>query len=260
MRTLIAMIRSLLALGFFVTYLSAFIVFSIITFRRWSLRIAGPLLRFFGRSSFKILGIDLSFKTELPFVDAGPCVIIVNHQSTLDVLLAASICPNRVGAIGKKELIWVPFMNLAWWSMRLFLVDRSNHEAAVRTIKAATENTLKYNRAVMLAPEGTRSKTGELLPFKKGAFHIALQGKLPIYPVVFSGAAESMPKHTFWAYPTPITAQFLPPISTDDWTRETLDQHIEAIHQDMNRAYLALRSEMDLPLLPKQMSDQSNNS
>lgn len=259
MRTLIAMIRSFLALGFFVTYLSVFIVFSIITLRRWSLRLAGPLLRFFGRTSFKILGIKLSFKTDWPFIHDHPCVIIVNHQSTLDVLLAAAICPNRVGAIGKKELVWVPFMNLAWWSMRLFLVDRSNHEAAIRTIKAATDNTLKYKRAVMLAPEGTRSKTGELLPFKKGAFHIALEGKLPVYPVVFSGAAEAMPKHTFWAYPTPITVQFLPPISTDDWTRKTLDHHIEAIHQQMNQAYLTLRSEMNLPLLPGQTTNRASN-
>ena len=258
MRTLIAMIRSLITIIFFASYLSVFIIFSVLTFRRWSLRLTGPYLRFFGRASFKILGVELSFKTDWPFTHDQPCVIIVNHQSTLDVLLAASICPNRVGAIGKKELIWVPFMNLAWWSMRLFLVDRSNHEAAVRTIKEVTENTLKYERAVMLAPEGTRSKTGDMLPFKKGAFHIALQGKLPIYPVVFSGAAEAMPKHTFWAYPTPIQAHFLPPISTADWTRETLDQHIAAIQQDMNKAYLALRSEMNLPLLPSQMNDEAS--
>ena len=217
-------------------------------------------MRFFGRTSFRILGIKLSFKTDWPFNSDQPCVIIVNHQSTLDVLLAAAICPNRVGAIGKKELVWIPFMNLAWWSMRLFLVDRSTHVAAVRTIKAATDNTLKYKRAVMLAPEGTRSKTGELLPFKKGAFHIALEGKLPVYPVVFSGAAEAMPKHTFWAYPTPITAHFLPPVSTDDWTRETLDQHIEAIHQEMNKAYLTLRSEMKLPLLPSQTTIETHES
>lgn len=254
MRTIIAIIRSLAALSFFIVYLTVFIVFSILTLRRWSLHLGAPLMRFFGRTTLKIVGAPLIFKNDWPFTDEKPCVVIVNHQSTLDVLLAASICPNRAGAIGKKELIWVPFMNLAWWSLRLFMVDRSNHEAAVRTIKEATENTLKHKRAVMLAPEGTRSKNAELLPFKKGAFHIALEGKLPIYPVVFSGAAEAMPKYTFWAYPQPIMAEFLPMVSTEDWTRETLDQHIQAIHRDMNQAYLKLRHEMDLPLLPSQKS------
>jgi 1-acyl-sn-glycerol-3-phosphate acyltransferase len=116
-------------------------------------------------------------------------------------------------------------------------------------MKAATENTIKYRRSVSLAPEGTRSKDARILPFKKGVFHLAMEGRLPIYPVVMCGAAEAMPKHTFWAYPRPISLRFLPPISTEEWTRETLDEEIEAIRAQMVTTYEALRAEEGLPPL-----------
>ena len=246
----IAILRSIIALIYFVSFLSVVILFSVLTWRRWSLRIVGPVLRFFGQTSLKILGIPLVFHNEWPFQRDEPRVVIVNHQSTLDVLWFAAICPNRVGAVGKRELIYIPPMNLAWWAFRLFLIDRSNRESAIRTMKAATENTIAYQRTVALAPEGTRSKTGHLLPFKKGAFHLALEAKLPIYPVVMCGAAEAMPKHTLWAYPKPINLQFLPPVSTEDWSVDRLDEHIADVHSIMSEAYAQLREESGLPQLP----------
>lgn len=207
-------------------------------------------MRFFGRTALKILGVPLIFRNEWPFTKEEPRVVIVNHQSTLDVLWFAAISPDRIGAVGKRELIYIPPMNLAWWAFRLFLIDRSNREAAIRTMRAATENTIKYRRTVALAPEGTRSKTGHLLPFKKGAFHLALEARLPIYPVVMCGAAEAMPKHTFWAYPKPINLRFLPAIPTSDWSVERLDEHIAEVHSVMSEAYEKLREEAGLPQLP----------
>jgi 1-acyl-sn-glycerol-3-phosphate acyltransferase len=197
----------------------------------------------------RILGIKLTLKDAWPFKEDEARVVIINHQSTLDIIWFCAICPNRPGAVGKRELIWIPFINLGWWAFRLFLIDRSNREVAIQTMKAATENTIKYRRSVSLAPEGTRSKDARILPFKKGVFHLAMEGRLPIYPVVMCGAAEAMPKHTFWAYPRPISLRFLPPISTEEWTRETLDEEIEAIRAQMVTTYEALRAEEGLPPL-----------
>lgn len=260
MKTLIAIVRSLLGLVFFIIYLSLFVLFSIITLRYWSVQLAGPAMRFFGRTCLKVVGIKQHFVNDWPFDKEEARVVIVNHQSTVDVLLAASVCPNRAGAVGKKELIWIPLMNIAWWSLRMFRIDRSNRESAIRTIQYATKHTIKQKRSMMLAPEGTRSKTGELLPFKKGAFYIALEGKLPIYPVLFCGAAEVMPKHAYWAYPKPIWVKFLPPVSTEDWTLENMNEKIEQIHKDMNEQYLALRAEMNLPALPGQPASTEQTS
>ena len=256
MSHIFAMLRTLLTIGFFILFLCVTLVFSVLTWRKWNLRLSGPVLRFLGRSCLKILGTPLRLKDPWPFTEDEARVVIINHRSTLDVLWFAAICPNRVGAIGKKELIWIPFMNLGWWAFRLFLIDRSDREAAIKTMKVATENTVKHKRSVSLAPEGTRSKTGHILPFKKGAFHLALEARLPIYPVVMCGAAEAMPKHTFWAYPRPISLRFLEPISTMDWSIENLDQHISDVQQKMSDAYLKLREEEGLPQLPPLSQDR----
>lgn len=249
MKALVAIVRTIIAMTFFAITVSSLILFSVLTFRRWSLRISGPALRFLGRTVLRILGIKLTLKDPWPFEEDEARVVIINHQSTLDIIWFCAICPNRPSAVGKRELIWIPFINLGWWAFRLFLIDRSNREVAIQTMKAATENTIQYRRSVSLAPEGTRSKDARILPFKKGVFHLAMEGKLPIYPVVMCGAAEAMPKHTFWAYPRPITIRFLPPISTEEWTRETLDGEIEAIRAQMVSTYEALREEEGLPPL-----------
>ena len=250
MRRLVAILRTLSAIIFFVVYVSVFIIFSVLTLRRWNLRLSGPFLRSYGRVSLWLLGIPLVLKNEWPFAEDEPRVVIVNHQSTLDIVWFCAITPGRLGAVGKRELRRVPVLNLAWWALRLFYVDRSNRESAIRTMQIAAQNTIKHKRSVSLSPEGTRSETGQILPFKKGVFHIAVAGGLPIYPVVMCGAAEAMPKHTLWAYPHPITLRFLPPISTQDWDTEQLDAHIESIRQQMIEAYVELRAEAGLPELP----------
>ena len=174
--------------------------------------------------------------------------------SSLDVVWFCAVCPGRMGTVGKRELIRVPVLNLAWWSLRLFLIDRSNSASAIATMKQATENTMKHRRSVSLAPEGTRSKDARILPFKKGVFHLAIEGRLPIYPIVMCGAADAMPKHSLIAYPHPITLRFLPPISTQEWDRDQLSEHIAEVHQQMSDAYVELRAEAGLPPLSSQDS------
>lgn len=250
MRTLIAVVRTLVAFSFFAVYVTSFFIFSVLTLRRWNLRVSGPILRFFGRVTLKLLGIPLALVNEWPFETDEARVVIVNHQSTLDVVWFCAVCPGRMGSVGKRELIWVPVLNLAWWAFRLFLVDRSNNESAIITMKQAAENTIRHRRSVALAPEGTRSKDARILPFKKGVFHLALEGRLPIYPIVMCGAAEAMPKHSLIAYPHPITLHFLPPVSTQDWDRDRLDEHIAVIRDQMSDAYVELRARAGLPPVP----------
>jgi 1-acyl-sn-glycerol-3-phosphate acyltransferase len=254
MRTPIAITRTLIAFCFFAVYITSFFIFSVLTLRRWNLRLSGPMLRFYGRTTLKILGLPLVLVNEWPFGEDEARVVIVNHQSSLDVVWFCAVCPGRMGTVGKRELIRVPVLNLAWWSLRLFLIDRSNSASAIATMKQATENTVKYRRSVSLAPEGTRSKDARILPFKKGVFHLAIEGRLPIYPIVMCGAADAMPKHSLIVYPHPITLRFLPPISTQEWDRERLGEHIAEVRQQMSDAYVELRAQAGLPSLSSQDS------
>lgn len=250
MRHVIAAFRTFAAFIFFLVFAMSFVLFSALTLRKWSLRSSGPALRFMGRVTLKILGIKFTLTNAWPFTEDEARVVIVNHQSTLDLIWFSALTPNRLGAVGKRELAWVPIMNLAWWALRFFYIDRSDNESAIRTMNMAAENTVLHRRSVSLSPEGTRSKDGRILPFKKGVFHLALAGRLPIYPVIVCGATEAMPKHTLFAYPHPISVRFLPPISTKDWDPELLDQHIDKVRETMMVAYEELRLEVGLPPLP----------
>ena len=84
-------------------------------------------------------------------------------------------------------------------------------------------------RSVALAPEGTRTVSPNLGPFKKGAFHLAMQAGVPIVPVVFRNALDALPKGGVVVHPAVVEAVVLPPVDTTGWTPESLDDEIAAI-------------------------------
>lgn len=228
---MIILVRNLVAVLLFILFIITFLVFSICTFRRWNLDLSGPILRGWGRATLWILGITLEIEGVWPFEVPAPRVTVMNHQSTLDIVWFSAIAPNRMGGIGKKELRWVPFLNIAWWALHMHYIDRSNHDKALLTMKMVGEELVRHRRTVGISPEGTRSEDGSIAPFKKGAFHLALTHQLPIYPIIVSGPSKLMPKGSFLAKSGTIKIKFLEPISTKAWTRNTLSQEIEQLHE-----------------------------
>ena len=92
-------------------------------------------------------------------------------------------------------------------------------------------DALKEGRSLVIAPEGTRSPTGRLGRFKKGAFHMAMQAGVPIVPVVFRNVLDAMPKEAAIVRPATIEAVVLPPVDTAHFTVENLDDEIAEIRQ-----------------------------
>jgi lysophosphatidate acyltransferase len=121
-----------------------------------------------------------------------PAVFISNHQTELDVLLLGEIFPPYCSITAKKSLKWVPFLG---WFMALsgtIFIDRSNRETARKVFEGAAKEMQTYKQSVFIFPEGTRSYSDkpELLPFKKGAFHLAVQAGVDIVPVVTENYAH----------------------------------------------------------------------
>lgn len=115
-----------------------------------------------------------------------PLVIIGNHQTELDILFLASIWPQHCSVSAKKSLKWVPFLG---WFMVLsgtVFIDRVHRSQAMRAFEGAAKAMRELGQSVFIFPEGTRSYAAEpmLLPFKKGAFHLAVQAGADILPVV----------------------------------------------------------------------------
>ena len=90
---------------------------------------------------------------------------------------------------------------------------------------------LQSGRSIAIAPEGTRSPTPRLLPFKKGPFHIAMQAEVPLVPIVMRNCGEIMASHSFVVHPGVLDVAVLPPVETKGWTKANLDQHIAEVRQ-----------------------------
>ena len=249
MSLFIRVLRITVAFTIFILMMIALFAFSLLTWRRYSAEISGPALRFWGHLSLKILGIKLIEHGEWPFKERVPRLVIVNHLSTLDIVWASAVCPDAFSCIGKRELRWLFPFNIGWWSLKLYYIDRTDRESAIRTLEEAARDMVETNRTVMMAPEGTRSPDGRMLPFKKGAFHFALTERLPIYPIVAAGVSEAMPKGSYIPKPGAFHVQYMEPVETQGWDEERLDEHIAEVRSSMEEAYTALRERAGLPKL-----------
>ncbi|EJS44387.1 slc1p [Saccharomyces arboricola H-6] len=181
-----------------------------------------------------LLGLDVKVVGEENLTNK-PFVIIANHQSTLDIFMLGRIFPPGCTVTAKKSLKWVPFLG---WFMALsgtYFLDRSKRKESIETLNRGMENVRKNKRVLWVFPEGTRSYTSELtmLPFKKGAFHLAQQGKIPIVPVVVSNTSTLVsPKYGVFNRGCMIV-KILKPISTENLTKDKVGEFAEKVRDQM---------------------------
>ncbi|MDH5737644.1 MAG: 1-acyl-sn-glycerol-3-phosphate acyltransferase [Gammaproteobacteria bacterium] len=143
-----------------------------------------------------------------------PYIIAANHQSLIDIYAIYGYLGLDIKWVMKKELRKVPMLGRACEMMGHIIVDRSNTKAALKSINDARDRILRGN-SVIFFPEGTRSRDGVLLPFKKGAFRLAKDLALPILPVVIQGTLEILPSDTMRFTPGHIRMKVLDPISAE---------------------------------------------
>jgi len=148
-------------------------------------------------------------------------VFVANHQSYLDAAPLFAYTGRRMGMIAKKELLNAPVLGYGMGFVNVVAIDRSNRERAVESLKVATER-LRSGISFGVCPEGTRAKPGEMLPFKKGAFHMAAQAGVPVAPIALKNADNLMGKGTGEAWPGTIEMVFLPPVETS-WVKNDKD-------------------------------------
>jgi putative phosphoserine phosphatase/1-acylglycerol-3-phosphate O-acyltransferase len=185
------------------------------------------MMRTLGDVGTALAGIDLEVTGEENIWAARPAVFIFNHQSSADLLIGAKLLKKDATAIAKKELKYSVAGPLLMAGGVVF-VDRGDKKKAIKALEPAVE-ALKSGTSIAIAPEGTRSRTTKMGKFKKGAFHMAMQAGVPIVPMVIKNAHDAMPKGSMFIRPSTIYVTVLPPISTEHWTKENLDQRIEEV-------------------------------
>jgi len=142
-------------------------------------------------------------------------IYMMNHASNLDVPAVFLALKGEVRALGKKELFKLPVLATAMKMGGFIPIDRSNRERAIQSMRQAAE-VARAGASFLLAPEGTRSRDGTLLPFKKGGFYLAIDSGVPIVPISVSGAYELMPPGSFAIRPGTIEIFFHEPIPTSN--------------------------------------------
>jgi 1-acyl-sn-glycerol-3-phosphate acyltransferase len=125
-----------------------------------------------------------------------PAVFIGNHTSLFDPPLMISTLPSRPVFVAKRELARVPFLGWVIWLADFIFIDRGNREAALRSLREAA-GRIRAGQSIVAFPEGTRSRDGELLPFKKGAFALAFEAGVPVVPFAIQGGPGILPKGTW---------------------------------------------------------------
>ncbi len=164
-----------------------------------------------------------------------PAIFASNHTSVLDIFIAIWKSPTGTVGVAKKEIIYYPFFGLLYALSGHLRIDRGDSKKAIASMKKMAEIVKKHNLSIFIWPEGTRSRDGRLMPFKKGFANMAIQTGLPVVPFVVSGAYKSWEKRTHTIKPVPIKLDVLPPMDSSKWTTETIDEYIEAIHEQFRK-------------------------
>lgn len=120
-------------------------------------------------------------------------IYMANHVSDVDPPVLIPLLPKRTSVLVKKELFRIPVLGTAMRVAKLVPVDRHNRDAAIQSVRDAAE-AIRGGLDMTVFPEGTRSRDGRLLPFKKGPFYLALESGCPVVPVTILGTYEILPK------------------------------------------------------------------
>ncbi len=176
--------------------------------------------RLFGVPIMKILGIEIIIEGAEKLGAHHPCIYISNHQTSLDLFIIATMVPKHTVSLGKKSLKWIPLFGQVYWFTGNILIDRANQKRAFTTMLKVAQEILEKKVSVWIFPEGTRSKSRGLLPFKKGAFYTAIQIQRPIVPIIFNSYDTSLNLNRFKAGAVHI--RILDPIPTKGRDRQEI--------------------------------------
>jgi HAD superfamily hydrolase (TIGR01490 family) len=157
-----------------------------------------------------------------------PAVFLFNHQSQLDVLILAKLLRGGFTGVAKKELANNPGFGLMFRLADVAFVDRHDNAQARKSLDSAAAK-LNEGISLVIAPEGTRSATPALGPFKKGAFHVAMQAGVPVVPIVIRNSGELMWRGATTIHAGTVQIAVLPPIDTDGWDAAGLDERVREV-------------------------------
>ena len=157
-------------------------------------------------------GVRVALEDEEAIDPRRPQILVANHVSWFDVLALASYLPGRYLFVAKQELDGIPVFSRALQACGHIFIDRQDRSRAVESLETARARLRKEAPTIIMFPEGTRSPTGALQPFKKGAFVLAIQADVDVIPAAIFGSRDVMKKGSLLIHPGTIRIRFGAPI------------------------------------------------
>lgn len=184
-----------------------------------------------------VYGLKMEVEGEENFQVEGPYVVISNHQSSIDMMGLMEVLPDRCVQIAKKELMYAGPVGMILYLVGVIFINRKRTTDAKNALDEAVQTILKDQVRVWVFPEGTRNHGGDLLPFKKGAFHLAVQAQVPIIPVVYSSYYSFYSKKEKRFSTGNIKIRILPKIDTQGLSTDDIPELLEKSYSVMKEAF-----------------------
>lgn len=183
----------------------------------------------FADVSSALIGLNLVVRDEHHLWENRPAVFVFNHQSKVDVVILAKLLRRDIAGVGKKEIKAMPLIGRTLELAGTIFIDRDNSASAIEAMKPLVDAMRNQGKSVVISPEGTRSITPKLAPFKKGAFHLAIQAGVPVVPIVIHNAGDVAPKGDFVFRSATVEVDVLPPVDTRNWSSDTIEEHMAEV-------------------------------
>lgn len=164
-----------------------------------------------------------------------PVIYTINHSSTLDLVTMIALGLPHIRFVAKWELQYNPLFFIVGHLTGQVFIQRKKSEKAIQKLQNTYDRLRRDKLSIMVAPEGSRKHPGVIGPFKKGAFHMAIDLGFPIVPIYFEGNQELSLGGSLLSKSGTINAHIHPPIDTSEWKKETMDEHIK----ELRSKYLA---------------------
>ncbi|KAA3617119.1 MAG: 1-acyl-sn-glycerol-3-phosphate acyltransferase [Calditrichaeota bacterium] len=232
MKTIIQFIHSILAYpAILISTILASLAAAFFGFFNPHSNLTTSAIRLWGRSLLWLSGSKLIIEGLENIEPDKAYVFAANHLGALDIPGVIFAIPQTARFIAKKELFRIPLFSMGMRNSGMLKIDRGNSEEARKTLDEAI-GTIKNGCSVVIFPEGTRSKSGQIQNFKKGAFILALNGRIPIIPTVIMGTQHSVSKNNLIKSGS-IKIKFLPAIDTTNADYEQRNKLVQIVKENI---------------------------
>ncbi len=190
-----------------------------------------------------LLGWRITVEDRGHVAESAPAILMAAHKSNLDIVTYGGLYPRRAVVIGKKEITKIPVFGWFFRATGNILLDRKDLPSAIASIAAAAARVRREQISVWVFPEGHRNGSPTLLPFKKGAFHLAIAAQVPIVPIVCTPLNDLLDGHRLLVFPGRIRLRVLPAIPTEGLGEGDLETLVATVRGRMQEAQDLLAAE-----------------